>query len=119
MKIKQQLDKEPEPEPETDEIVKKDPKYEPSMASKNLYNLQFTAYYMIESSLKTANRNDMDGLTASMEAMRDQYLAVFEQVYDEYGNEYLDEVLSPIVLWGMLTTQNMASTYIENKKKKQ
>ena len=100
-----------------EEPEKVKPRSDPSIASKNLYNLQFTAYYMIESSLKSANRSDMDGLTESMEKMRDQYLHVFEQVYEEYGGDYLDEVLSPLVLWGMLTTQNVASTYIENKKK--
>lgn len=91
---------------------------DPSTASKNLYNLQFTAYYMIESALQSTGNNHMDGLTTTMEDMRDQYLHVFEQVYEEYGSEYLDEVLSPVVLWSMMTTQNVASTFMKNKKKK-
>lgn len=122
MKLKALLNKEPQSGEETlngtpKENHKRPPKFEATSASKNLYNLQFTTYFMIESSLKSAGRNDMDGLTETMENMKEQYLHVFEQVYDEYGNEYIDEVLSPAILWAMLTTQNIGSTYLANKKK--
>lgn len=92
-------------------------KYEADVAAKNLYNLQFTVYFMIENALQSAGRHDMDGLTGKMEGMKDQYLHVFEQVYEEHGSEFIDEVLSPTILWGILTTQNIATTYIDNKKK--
>lgn len=94
-----------------------EPAYTKEVASQNLYNLQFTTYFIIENALKQAGKNEMDGLTGRMEEMRDQYLAVFEQIYDEKGSEFLDNVLSPTLLWAMLTAQNVGITYIENKKK--
>jgi hypothetical protein len=115
----------PETTPSTDKVESEtepeneNTKINPEYASQNLYNLQFATYYMIESSTRAYGYKELDGLTETMESMKEQYLDIFEKLYEQYGDEYLEKVLAPGVMWGALTAQNFLTTYIKNKKKEE
>lgn len=114
--MKMRVDNNAEYDDDNIETEPMEPKYEREFAAKSLYNLQCATYFMIETGLNSAGKHEMDGLTEKMEVMKDQYLNVFDQMYEEYGPEYIDKVLSPTILWAMLTMQNVGATFIKNKK---
>lgn len=86
-------------------------------AAKKLYNLHKLNYMAIEMIMKRSENNNFDGLTDHCESMRKEYEEVFEQIYDQHGNEYFDGVLSPIAAYVLMVTGDMTTVYAKNQKK--
>lgn len=99
-------------EPIEEKEIKKDLTQDETAQS--LFDLQFTVYCMLENSLKIAGIENLDGLTLNMLEMKERYIDIFKKAHDEYGDD-IQTYASPIVLWSLLTTQNIGSTFLANK----
>lgn len=93
------------------------PRLKKETGAEHLYNLQFSCYLTMETLLaRTGSNYRVDGLTHKLEEKRDAYKACLEEIYDEYGSE-IDQVVSPVMTWAMLTSVDIGTSVYENKKK--
>lgn len=90
--------------------------YNREYAAEHLFNLQFTAYAMMERFCNMADTSvKMDGLTQIVLEKQQIYKNLFAGVYDELGYEYIEKILSPSMLWAINTGGDIVECSMANK----
>jgi len=83
---------------------------------KGLFGTQLAAYFLIEKTSKKMNI-DMTGLTEDLKEDKSEMEELYEMLYDQYGPETCEKILSPVILWSILSGMQISERYIKNKRR--
>lgn len=88
-------------------------------AGRSLYRLNIASYIFLENLDIKANifGGHLSGVSELLQHQKDELTQIYEDLYEMYGDEYIEQILNPFTMAALINLQVVSDAIIINKKK--